>query len=51
MFFGRVAADRMPAQMNVNTALRSSFFTVILLSSVLDPGGSSCFGWLIEARF
>lgn len=36
-FLGMVAADRMPAQIRVNTALRSTFFTMVLLSSVMDP--------------
>src|SRR4051794_10058713 len=45
--------DRIPRVASVNTALRSSFFTVVLLSSVLGlPGGNPSFiGWMIKARF
>jgi hypothetical protein len=49
-----VAADRMPAQISVNTALRNTFFTMVLLSSFFGTpwGNPSLFiGCLIEARF
>ena len=39
MVFGVATMDSIPAVMIVNTALRSSFFTVVLLSSVGIPWG------------
>jgi len=39
MVFGIATRDSIPAVISVNTALRSSFFTVVLLSSVGIPWG------------
>src|SRR5690242_5312372 len=48
MVFGVATMDSIPAVITVNTALRSSFFTVVLLSSVGIPGESSLFVWLVD---
>jgi hypothetical protein len=45
---GMATTDKIPAQTNVNTALRSSFFTVVLLSSVRIPWGILYFFLLFD---
>jgi hypothetical protein len=48
MVLGMATIDNIPAVITVNTALRSSFFTVVLLSSFGIPWGILFICWLVD---
>ena len=48
MVLGMATMDNIPAVITVNTALRSSFFTVVLLSSFGIPWGILLIYWLVD---
>jgi hypothetical protein len=48
MVLGMATIDSIPAVITVNTALRISFFTVVLLSSLGIPWGILSIVWLVD---